>query len=186
MGGKVGPVTSILVTWCKKLTFRKSPWWWERLRAEGEQAIRGWDGWVQSLMQWTWTWANFGRWWGTGRPGVLQFMGSRRVGHSCVTEQQQQSGPRLVSSFTVRHLMLTHVISRLRPARFYFPIMIQFGPCELHLLSTSILASAWQGFAFSSWLESIVGTMNKISVGKWSNGPANVLNGLNSFENECA
>ena len=51
-----------------------------------------------------------------GRPGVLQFMGSRRVGHSCVTEQQQQSGRRLVSSFTVWHLVLTRVISRLRPA----------------------------------------------------------------------
>ena len=41
-------------------------------------------------MQWTWTWANSGRWWGTGRPGVLQSMGSQRVGHDWVTEQQQQ------------------------------------------------------------------------------------------------
>ena len=27
------------------------------------------------LMQWTWNWANSGRWWGTGRPVMLQFMG---------------------------------------------------------------------------------------------------------------
>ena len=27
-----------------------------------------------SLMQWTWIWANFGRWWGTDRPGMLQSM----------------------------------------------------------------------------------------------------------------
>ena len=42
-----------------------------RLRAEGEEGIRGWNGWTASQMQWTWTWANSGRWWGTGSPGVL-------------------------------------------------------------------------------------------------------------------
>ena len=30
-----------------------------------------------SLMQWTWAWANFERWWGTGGPGVLQSLGSQ-------------------------------------------------------------------------------------------------------------
>ena len=40
---------------------------WERLRAEGEEGIRGWDGWMASSMQWTWTWANSGRRWGTQR-----------------------------------------------------------------------------------------------------------------------
>ena len=39
---------------------------------------RGWDGWMASPTQWTWTWANSGRWLGTGRPGVLQSMGSQR------------------------------------------------------------------------------------------------------------
>ena len=39
-------------------------------------------------MQWTWTWANSRRW-GTGRPGMLQSMGSQRVGHDWTTEQQQ-------------------------------------------------------------------------------------------------
>ena len=28
-------------------------------------------------MQWTWTWANSRRWWGTGRPGMLLSMGSQ-------------------------------------------------------------------------------------------------------------
>ena len=51
---------------------------------------RGWDGWVASLTQWTWVWVNSGSWWRTGRPGVLQSMGSQRVGHDWVTEQQQQ------------------------------------------------------------------------------------------------
>ena len=36
------------------------PWCWERLRA-GEGVSRGWDGWMASLIQWTWVWANSGR-----------------------------------------------------------------------------------------------------------------------------
>ena len=37
---------------------------------------------------WTWVWANSGRWWRTGKPGVLQFTGSERVGYDWATEQQ--------------------------------------------------------------------------------------------------
>ena len=33
-----------------------------------------------------WVWVNSGSWWWTGRPGVLRFMGSRRVGHNWATE----------------------------------------------------------------------------------------------------
>ena len=51
---------------------------------------RGWDGWVASPTQWTWVWANSRRWWWTGKPGVLQSMGSQRVRHDWVTEQQQR------------------------------------------------------------------------------------------------
>ena len=37
---------------------------------------RGWDGSMASLMQWTWTWANSRRRWGTGKPSMLQSLGS--------------------------------------------------------------------------------------------------------------
>ena len=37
--------------------------------------------WMASLTQWRWVWASSMRWWRTGKPGVLQFMGSPRVGH---------------------------------------------------------------------------------------------------------
>ena len=47
-----------------------------------EGSDRGWDGWMASMTQWTWVWANSGRWWRTGRPGVLQSMGSQRVRHN--------------------------------------------------------------------------------------------------------
>ena len=43
-------------------------------------------GWMASLTQWTWVWVNSGSQWWTGRPGMLQPMGSQRVGHDWVTE----------------------------------------------------------------------------------------------------
>ena len=46
----------------------------------------GWDGWMASLMWWTWVWVGSGSWWWTGKPGVLQSMGLQRVGHDWVTE----------------------------------------------------------------------------------------------------
>ena len=44
---------------------------------------RGWQmvGWHRWLTQWTWVWVDSGSWWWTGRPGMLWFMGSQRVGH---------------------------------------------------------------------------------------------------------
>ena len=44
-----------------------------------------WDGCMASLTRWTWVWVNSGSWWWKGRPGVLQFMGSQRVGHDWAT-----------------------------------------------------------------------------------------------------
>ena len=44
--------------------------------SEGDD--RGWDGWMASLTQRTWVWVNSGSWWWTGRPDVLQSMGSQR------------------------------------------------------------------------------------------------------------
>ena len=64
----------------------KRPSCWERLKAGGEGDDRGWHGWMESPTQWTWVWVNFRSWWWTGRPGVLQFTGSQRVGHDWVTE----------------------------------------------------------------------------------------------------
>ena len=39
-----------------------------------------------SLTEWTWVRVNSGSWWWTGRPGVLESMGSQRVGHDWATE----------------------------------------------------------------------------------------------------
>ena len=68
--------SNTLASWCEQLTHLKRPWCWERLKVGGEGDERGWDGWMASATQRTWVWASSGRWWGTGRPGVLQSMGS--------------------------------------------------------------------------------------------------------------
>ena len=74
-----------LNTWFKELTHLKRTWCWERLKA-GEGDNRGWDGWMASPTQWTWVWVNSGSWSWTGRPGMLQCMGSHRAGHDWATE----------------------------------------------------------------------------------------------------
>ena len=62
------------------------PCCWERLRAGWEGDNRGWSDWIASPTRWTWVWASSRSWWGTGKPGVLQYMGSQRVGHDWVAE----------------------------------------------------------------------------------------------------
>ena len=70
----------------KVLTHWKKPWCWKGLGAGGKGDNRGWDGWMASPTCWTWVWVNSGSWWWTGRPGMLQFMGSQTVGHDWATE----------------------------------------------------------------------------------------------------
>ena len=50
---------------------------WERLKAGGEWDNRGWGGWMAPPIRWTWVWASSRscRW--TGKPGMLQSMGSQ-------------------------------------------------------------------------------------------------------------
>ena len=84
--GRTDAKTEALAPWCEELIHWKRPWCWERLRAGEEGDGRGWDGWMASLTRWTWVWVNSGSWWWTGRPGVLWFMGSQRVGHDWATE----------------------------------------------------------------------------------------------------
>ena len=74
------------ITLCEELTHWKRLWCWEGLGVGEEGDDRGWDGWMASLIRWTWVWVNSRSWWWTGRPGVLQFMGSQRVGHDWATE----------------------------------------------------------------------------------------------------
>ena len=51
----------------------------------GEGDGRELDGWMASLTQWTWIWANSWRQWRAGKPGVLQYKESH------VTEQRNNN-----------------------------------------------------------------------------------------------
>ena len=79
-------ISNTLATWCKELTHLRRPWCWEKLMAGGEGVDRGFDVWMASPMQWTRVWGGSGSWWWTGKPGVLQSMGSQRVGHDWATK----------------------------------------------------------------------------------------------------
>ena len=59
---------------------------WKRVKAGGEGHDRGWDGCMASPTRWTWVWASSVSWWWTGKPDVLQSLGSHRVGHDWTTE----------------------------------------------------------------------------------------------------
>ena len=70
------------------------PWCWVRLKGGGGGDDRGWDGWMASLTQWTWVWVNSRSWWWTGKPGMLQTMGSQSlIRLSNWTELADRSSP---------------------------------------------------------------------------------------------
>ena len=52
-------------------------------RRRGRQRM---NGWMASLTQWPWVWVNSRSWQWTGRPSMLQSVGSQSVGHDWVAE----------------------------------------------------------------------------------------------------
>ena len=52
-------------------------------RRRGQQRMRWLDS---STIQWIWVWVSSRSWWWTGKPGLLQSMGSQRVRHDWATE----------------------------------------------------------------------------------------------------
>ena len=55
--------------------------WGQEMKGTTEDETVGWHHWHK--------FEQTGRWWRTGKPGVLQSMGSQRVGQDLATEQQQ-------------------------------------------------------------------------------------------------
>ena len=78
----------------------KKPWCWERLRT-GEGDDREWDGWLASPTWWTWVSVGSGSCWWTGKPGVLQSMGSQR--HDWATELNWTKNSWYSSIFNILH-----------------------------------------------------------------------------------
>ena len=50
-----------------------------KIEGRRRRGDREWDGWMASLTQWTWVWANSGRQWRTGKLGMLQSMGCKEL-----------------------------------------------------------------------------------------------------------
>ena len=82
--GRTDAVTE--ATWCEELTHWTISFSWETLKTGGKGDSREWDGRMASLTWWTWVWASSRRWLWTGKPGILQSLGSQRVRHDWVTE----------------------------------------------------------------------------------------------------
>ena len=129
-----------LSTWCEELTHLKRPWCWERLKAGGEGDDRGGDGWMASPTQWARVWVNSGGWWWTGRPGVLQSMGSQRVRHDweielililivvIATVQQSDS---IIHIYVLSHIIFHYGLSQdIEHSSLYYVV----GPCFLAIL----------------------------------------------------
>ena len=57
--------------------------WGQEEKRTTEDEMAGWHHWLDRC---TWVWVNSGSWWCTGRPGMLWFIGSQRVGHDWATE----------------------------------------------------------------------------------------------------
>ena len=62
--------------------------WGQEEKGTTEDEVAG----MASPTQWTWVWVNFGSWWWTGRPVVLQFTGSQRVRPDWATELNWTDG----------------------------------------------------------------------------------------------
>ena len=116
-----------LATWHEELTHLKRSCCWERLKAGGEWDDRGWDGWMASLTQWTWVCVNSRSWWWTGRPGMLQLMGSQRVTHYSDTELNWcKSGSVFWGVSSLFSWVLVHTRFCLCSQRVCFPSHVEF------------------------------------------------------------
>ena len=116
-------------------------------RRRGRHRMR----WMASPTQWAWVWVNSGSWWWTGRPGVLQFMGSQRVGHDWVTElnwyfkylivlfANSVSKNTLLTSHCSRHLIyicwLLHSIKKKKELQYLLLLL---------LLSRSVVSNSYR------------------------------------------
>ena len=98
----------------KTLMLGKIEGWRRRKIAGGEEMTEDKDGWMASLTRWTWVWASSGSWWWTGKPGVLQSMGSQRIRHTWASEMNwtelnyglinQMNGPILEQIWEILYL----------------------------------------------------------------------------------
>ena len=112
---------------------------------------------MASPTQWTWVWVGSGSWWWTGRPGVLQFMGSQRVRLSDWVNKSPEARlkgleklikirrPELrLSSEGPAHAI---ILSETPPLTYCYKILIKFSGvemCNFSMLKCCVSLLAWQ------------------------------------------
>ena len=116
----------------------KRSWFWEGLGAGGEEDDRGLDGWMASPTLCTWVWVDSRSWWWTGRPGVLQFMGSQsQIRLSDWTELKQDDG-----TCSAWHAWLLYTqwpsisflnrVFKIRPESWDETVHVPIHPCKIY------------------------------------------------------
>ena len=106
----------------------------EKIEGRKRRDDRGWDGWMASLTQWTWVWVNSWSWWWTGRPGVLQSMGSQRVGHDWATELDWSSSDGEEDDSDSLKLMMMAPGTVYNAWRDLFYLILKTIPCNRYCL----------------------------------------------------
>ena len=89
---------------------------------------------MASLTRCTWVWVNSGSWWWTGRPGMLQFMGSQRVGHDRATEL----------NCTELKVYLSHWSFQIQNHPFIFFLLPELNLLPLRLFHKKIFPFIWK------------------------------------------
>ena len=138
--------SNTLATSTEELTHWKKTWYWERLGAEGEGDNRGWDGWMASPTWWAWVWVNSRSWWWAGRPGMLWFMESQRVGH----DELNWICVEMISTEWSLKLLSAQLVVTVLPSLIRSDIHIVIAP-ELKDYSLDFLGSCWDWRPITVW-----------------------------------
>ena len=106
------------------------------IRGRRRRVDRRWDDWMASPTRWTWVWVNSRSWWWTGRPGVLWFMGSQRIGHNWENEL----------NWTDTHIYSTMLMYMYIYILVCVYIYIQHCSCICVCVCVSALLNIWTSF----------------------------------------
>ena len=80
--------------------------WEQEEKGTAEDETAGWHPWLDGCVS-----VNSGSWWWTGRPGMLWFMGSQRVGHNWTSELNWLNSVKLQGTELIyRNLLLFHLL----------------------------------------------------------------------------
>ena len=79
--------------------------WGQEEKGATEDEMAGWH----HRLNGQWVWVNSQSWWWTGRPGVLRFMGSQRVGHEWATELNWIISIAIISFTIINHILYKRI-----------------------------------------------------------------------------